>query len=160
MCKSLKERFWSRVEIPRKPDGSLDHNACWLWNGNDVDRDGYGRISDGGEKKRAHRVALELSGIDPGIVVMHRCDEPRCCNPSHLLPNKTQTANMKDKVRKDRQAKGSRNGRAKLTEENVREIRRSVATGTTQAHLARQYDLDKSTISDIVRRRIWKHVSD
>jgi hypothetical protein len=55
--------------------------------------------------------------------------------------------------------RGSAHGRAKLTEDNVREIRQLYATGNySQLELGLRFGVSKHTISLIVRRKIWKHV--
>lgn len=84
-----------------------------------LDCDGYGsyQYMQQGRKKhhRIHRAVfayvhkIELSKDD---VIMHSCDNPACCNIKHLALG-THKDNCDDKVRKDRQAKGVRNGRYK-----------------------------------------------
>lgn len=60
----------------------------------------------------------------------------------------------------ERTARGERNGRAKLTEQDVRDIRRRYAAGDiTQVALAQEYSVSDVTISLIVRHEIWKHVA-
>lgn len=54
---------------------------------------------------------------------------------------------------------GERNGRAKLTEQDVRQIRElSAVQRVSYTKLARQFGVDKTSISDIIRRRSWSHV--
>lgn len=143
-------RFWSSVEKGCPLD-------CWEWRGW-TDKDGYGRFSIRGRKYGAHRVAFELTyGYRPPVV-MHRCDNPACCNPSHLAGG-TQRDNVADRDRKDRQAKGSRNGRSKLTEEQVRRIKRELRRGEMpQAELARRHGVHNTVIRDIERGKTWGHV--
>lgn len=67
---------------------------------------------------------------------------------------------MKDRVRKDRQAKGSNNGRAKLTEKEVKSIKWVLFWNyCSQAEIARRYWVSKSVIRDIKREKTWKHVN-
>lgn len=146
----IRRRFWDNVDV-RRP------NECWPWTGY-TDRDGYGRMSVSGRKRQAHRIAYRLKYRDRPPVVMHRCDNPPCCNPLHLKGG-TQGENVRDKVRKDRQAKGSANGRAKLTEDQVVEIKRLLRAGDiSQAEIARTFRISKSVIRDIRRGRTWRHV--
>lgn len=94
-------RFWSKVEVGANSD-------CWNWRGGSTGF-GYGRFRLGGELRSPHRIAFEMAnGSIPegpgyhGIVVMHRCDNPACCNPAHLS-----LGTMSDNVR-DMDAKGRR----------------------------------------------------
>ena len=67
---------------------------------------------------------------------------------------------MRDKVRKDRQAKSSSNGRAKLTEKEVKSIKWALFWNYwSYAEIARRYRVSKSVIRDIKRKKTWKHVN-
>ena len=96
-------RFHSKIARGSSTD-------CWLWNAC-VDQDGYGFFYLNKKKQRAHRFALQVSGVDipSDRVVMHSCDVTRCCNPDHLSVG-TPTENRLDCVRKGRHAKGDTNG--------------------------------------------------
>lgn len=51
---------------------------------------------------------------------------------------------MRDKTEKNRQAKGSDNGRAKLNEKEVAEIKRALLSGSvSQAELGRRYGVSR-----------------
>lgn len=56
-------------------------------------------------------------------------------------------------------AKGSRNNKAKLTDDAVRAIRRAYALGARQVDLAESYGVNQTTVSLIVRRKGWSHVA-
>lgn len=140
-------------------------DGCWLWTGakNGV-QDCYGRIqAEGGRGSRvlsAHHVAYELlvGQIPSGLCVLHHCDNPACVNPSHLFLG-TKGDNCRDRTRKGRQARGERDGNAKLTQEQVREIRaryqrNSRIFGTVA--LGRQYGVACGTIWSIVRGQAWR----
>lgn len=137
-------------------------SGCHIWVG-DMNDQGYGIIRVGTQKRRAHRIAWEaVNGpIPAGLVLMHSCDVPCCVNPDHLRPG-TQAENMQDMGRKGRArggARGERQGSAKLTEDNVREIRRQKGRSTS-ADLATRFNVDASNIRLIWRRKGWAHVSD
>jgi len=88
---TLAERF-VRYLTPGAPD------ACWEWQGT-INNRGYGKL----DRLYAHRFAYQQANgpIPPGLEVMHSCDNPPCCNPSHLSVG-THTDNMKDMARKGR----------------------------------------------------------
>ena len=174
---TLQERFWSKVDKSAGPDG------CWPWTAG-MFPSRYGVFRAPGLSQRAHRVAwvLVYGEIPKGACVLHRCDNPPCCNPAHLWIGSHQD-NVADKVRKGRQAKGDRNGsrlhpdkrargdrngsrlhpealrrgerhcRAKLTEAQVAEIRH--ASGTL-AMIASRFGVHLSTIHQIRSNRTWR----
>jgi len=75
---------------------------CWNWKGC-VEANGYAYTSLDGLKIYAHRMAFLVSGgtLIKGLVIMHLCDNPRCCNPSHLRQD-TYRANTHDAIFKGR----------------------------------------------------------
>jgi hypothetical protein len=121
-------RLWLKV-IMRGPDD------CWEWRGC-KGGGGYGQFGLNGKSHGAHRVVYRVYyGVDPGeLDVCHTCDNPGCCNPEHLFLG-THTDNMRDCVKKGRNPKtrGARHHKAKLTDENVCEIRASNETGVALA---------------------------
>lgn len=71
----------------------------------------------------------------------------------------TPKENQRDRVKHGTHTEGTRNGRAKLTEEQVREIRRLYAAGgISQSKLGKRYGVGQDIISGIVRRATWKCV--
>ena len=99
---SLQERFDAKW--------LLASNGCWEWVGC-IGVWGYGQISFMGKSKSAHRISWELykGEIPKGKLILHKCDNPACVNPSHLFIG-TWGDNMKDMVAKDRQANKFRRG--------------------------------------------------
>lgn len=147
---ALGERFWVKT-IPEPNSG------CWLWMAA-RNYQGYGQFKVAGHQVQAHRVALRLSGVAVGDddKVLHRCDTPPCVNPDHLWIG-TCAANAADMVAKGRQAKGERNAKAKLTQDEVNEIRTRYSEGAiTQAALSREYEVSDVMISYIVHGKNWR----
>lgn len=111
----------------------------------------------------AHRVAWELAyGTPPGdLHVRHRCDNPPCQNPDHLELG-THLENMQDMVARKRYhvVVGSKHGKSKITEDDVREMRALYSSGLTQKALAKAYGVTQANVSLIVRREAWQHVED
>ena len=129
--------------------------ACIEWD-KAKDKAGYGVSWLNGKWIRAHRKAyIQNKGeIPDDLVVRHTCDNKACVNPDHLILG-THQDNSTDMVSRDRQAKGSLVGTAKLTEEIVVMIRS--LSGSSQ-QLAKFFDCSKTTIKDIRNTKIWKHV--
>jgi hypothetical protein len=107
----------------------------------------------------AHRYAYELvfGPIGGQLRVLHRCDDPSCVNPAHLFLG-TIAENNADRNAKNRQARGETNGRAKLSEKQVRRVRRLNAGGVGQERLARRFGVHPKTIFQIVHGRTWRYV--
>lgn len=107
---------------------------------------------------KASRIAYELAhGSPPRFTVCHTCDFPPCVRPDHLFDG-TQQDNADDMVRKGRSRKGVMHRNARLTEEQVREIRQRYMQGETQARLGQEFGLSHGSIGSIVRRENWVHV--
>lgn len=117
-----------------------------------------GRPENGGVVVMLHRwVFAEKMGIDvralPGSVhVRHTCDNPRCINPDHLIEG-TQQDNIQDCVTQQRHAHGERNGKARLTLEDVLKIRESTLS---IKELALKYSVAPRTIRDVINNVTWR----
>lgn len=165
--RSLEERtraFWANV---RRGEPS----ACWPWQAGTAHK-GYGharwpnaegRIQD----TNAQRVAWLLTNgpIPEGVFVLHRCDNPPCCNPAHLFLG-TNADNVQDMIAKgrgglqarpERAARGERVSVSKLTEAQVLEIRALYAAGVRRG-LARRFGVHRHSITNIVNGKTWRHV--
>jgi hypothetical protein len=159
----LTDRFWSKVK--KSEDG------CWIWCAF-RDKQGYGIFKVAGKTIGAHRVAYTLAygPIPSGLYVCHYCDNPSCVRPDHLWIG-TVDDNNNDKITKGRQARGmvpfskhperrargERNGSAKLTVEQVQEIRiRYTGARGQQKTLACEYNVSRSLISAITTGRLWR----
>lgn len=149
------KRFWNKVAI------TAQENLCWLWTGS-TRRRGYGVFNF----KRplnlmATRVAYFLHyKVDPlDKLVLHKCDNPKCCNPTHLFLGTTQdnTADMDEKGRRNSKV-GEAHWKVKVTAEMVKDIRSMAAAGESQKNLSVMYGIDASNISLIVSRKTWKHI--
>jgi hypothetical protein len=65
----------------------------------------------------------------------------------------------KEGLTKQGMPRGERHGRAKLTEDDVRAIRRRhAAGGISQQSLADEYGVKQTVVSQIIRRKRWAHV--
>ncbi len=144
-----EQRFWAKVKKgPR----------CWEWIGaltNNNKGMGYGRIASNGKYHLAHRLSYEMKygPIPDGLCVCHTCDNRKCVRPGHLFLG-TYKDNMVDCCAKGRLAKGSKAGKAKLTEQQVTVIRKDKRL---YKEIAKEYKVDRSIISKIKTRKIWKH---
>jgi hypothetical protein len=136
-----------------------DHDTgCWNWT-ESRDKKGYGRLTQTGGEVLAHRVSwvhFNKSPVPKGLHVMHKCDNPRCINPDHLMIG-TNADNQADKINKGRHRgpKGETNCKAKLTETDVLAI---LQDNRSHAAVGRTYGVSYSTVSEIRAGQTWKHV--
>tara|TARA_R110000868_G_scaffold228311_3_gene481337 strand:- start:136 stop:744 length:609 start_codon:yes stop_codon:yes gene_type:complete len=147
----------------------IKKDGCWGWSGV-IDKDGYGRMSYSSKlgSRRAHVASyLVYKGPVPnGILVCHSCDVRACTNPDHLWlgTEKQNTADMIEKGRRNNRNWpvhiGIQNVNAKLDDEKVKEIRRLLKVGVSQADLGRQFGVTKQTIAAIKLCQTWKHVEE
>lgn len=146
------ENFWKRTD---RTGGIL---ACWPWQ-RCTNRKGYGAVAWGGQHYGAHVLAFMLHHNlpRPNKQVCHSCDNPACCNPSHLFLG-TQADNEADKKRKGRSLVGSRNPSAKLTDAQAREIHQRRTSGEKLEPLASAFGVHPMVIVSIAKGRTWKHL--
>jgi hypothetical protein len=94
-------------------------------------------------------------------LIRHACDTPLCINPWHFDVG-DHVANMRDMVERRRSASGERNGRSRLTEASVRDIR-AFARDRNQrgdvASLAREFRVSVNTIRHILAGETWREAA-
>lgn len=151
--KTLAERFWAKVER-RGPD------ECWLWTGA-KQRGGYGHLSRGprgGGFISAPQAAWTLTYNGPFLPkshFRHICDNPPCCNPTHIVPG-TSKDNVADAVSRGRHAHGASSGTARLTEGDILVIR--AMRGMDQRKLAAHLGISQQHVSDLQTGKRWRHI--
>ena len=94
-----------------------------------------------------HRLSWEAHNAEPipdGMLVLHKCDNPKCFNPHHLFLG-TQTDNMRDKMNKSRG-----NHKFKLTPEQRVLIRHSTEDTNT---LSRRFGVTPTRIRQLKKRK-------
>jgi hypothetical protein len=133
--------------------------GCMEWQGA-INKDGYAACNAYGlfKSQALHREVHRLSTGQLPQVVMHKCDNTHCINPSHLLAG-TPEANLLDKLSKNRQAKGVANGRAKLTPENVKKIQELWSNKRhTYKEISAAFGISKATVWRVISGINWGHV--
>jgi len=150
-------RFFSSVSVSPNPA------ICWLWQGQRLLNEGgeYGRFWFDGRERRAHRFLYEaINGkLAEGLLVRHICDNPPCVNPAHLIAG-TPKDNTQDMFERGRgpKRKGERHPLARLTDDDVRQIRSLAAAGLPHLNIAASYGMSRQQIYKIVHRINWGHV--
>ena len=127
-----------------------DRNGCLIWQGA-TSHNGYGVTEFAGRQERTHRLMLEARDgppLDPRLLATHSCDNPRCCEPSHLKWATAQE-NQIEAVSRDRGPS------SKLTAAQAWSIAERLERGERNVDLAREYGVTAATISGI-RRGVTK----
>ncbi len=160
-----RARFESYVDRSAGPD------ACHPWTGGQC-TGGYGQISIKGRLELVHIVAWQFANdlikprymdldhechnravrtgtCQPGI-----CPHRLCCNAAHLAP-KTKAQHREDTA-DWYHPRGSAHGKARLNEEQVREIRRLLRDGSGSQHqIAQWYRVSDYVVSQIKLGKSW-----
>jgi hypothetical protein len=163
-----KSYLLSRIDVNEK-------TGCWDWKAY-KDKYGYGVWCTGSHQSntrryiKTHRLSYEIfkGSIPDGKLVCHTCDNRSCVNPDHLFCGDWND-NVQDMVSKGRNKiiinpmKGSKNGKSKLSENDINFIRSNhfsvnKITGLTTSKMACLFDVDRTTIQRIMARRGWRHV--
>lgn len=151
-----------RAQVYDKCIGTEDPQGCWTWIGTSGPH--YGHLTVMGRTVSSHKQAwiLERGPVLAGLVIRHTCHNKKCCNVAHMVLG-TAKDNYDDMIRAGRQNNphGSMFSQAKLTEDDVPEIRREYsAGGISQRALGAKYGVTQMVISRIVRGVGWKHVEE
>jgi len=129
----------------------VNENGCVLWTGN-RNRGGLAIIKVEGRGKLVAEALWEINKgeIPENMTVRHICDRGHegCVSPHHLYLGH----------KKQKKIKEPSDGNKKLTEDQVLEIRERREDFETREKLAEEFDVDVSTITDITKRRTWRHI--
>lgn len=142
--------YEAKVDRTAGPDSCHPWLAC-------KNQFGYGLFGHDGESLAARWAYKRFVGpLADDEVVRHTCDNRECQNQSHWIKG-SQRENILDAVSRNRQwqPKGAKNVKAKLTEDQVREIR---ASGADRGVLAARYGVTRATICSILLRKTWAHL--
>lgn len=153
--------LWKKVDV-------RGEDECWPWKGWTGDG-GYGRTEINDVAYYAHRVIFDL--VNPGVIelkapkvgskdggfLLHRCDNPICCNPKHLFVG-THDDNMKDKVAKGRAVKypGASGPRCKLTMDQARQARELRKQGRTVRELMKMFGISEASMKALLANRSYR----
>jgi hypothetical protein len=142
--KNTHQTFLDRIKV--------SESGCWEWQHNKDSR-GYGQISINGVHWKSHRYSYHYFKGDIGnLNVLHKCDNPSCCNPDHLFLG-NQSDNAIDMIKKGRTTV------AKTTPEKVLKIRDLFASGLKRKEIAEICEVSRRVVESILSNKSWTHVT-
>lgn len=139
----------------------VDSNGCWIVVGRKPDDKGYPRVYIKDKTYNAHRYVymqhIKVDSLPRDVFVLHKCDNRMCVNPEHMFLGSHED-NMRDMQIKNRQVRGSANGKSKLDEADIMLIRDWFYFKIkTQKELAEMFGVSQRQINIIVNRKQWRH---
>ncbi len=139
---------------------TYESDECLLWPYTVVGK-GYGSLWWEGKIVGAHRLLCALAhGPVPGDgrwEAAHRCGVRICMNKRHIRWARP-VENAADKIAHRTDNKGVKHGLAKLTEDQVRDIREQRKSATLES-LAQRFNVSQTTIHRVTRGDGWVHVT-
>jgi hypothetical protein len=155
------EKFWTLVnKRGPTPRHCQEIGECWLWTGA-VYLDGYGCVpSTLFGTRKAHKVAAIVSNIVENAsdyMVLHRCDNPPCCNPKHLYRGDF-IDNLRDRCSRGRSPlRPGNEGKIQLLPKDVAVIRS--IENRTNSSVAKEFGVDPETIRRIRKLISWRGIA-
>ena len=134
-------------------------SGCWDWSGC-LYATGYGKITFQTKNWLAHRASYKIhkGDVPSDMLVCHTCDNRKCTNPDHLFIG-THKDNLSDMKNKGRSNRGQKNGRSKLTDEDVGSLKHmNRVRYFEQKELAKHFGINRSLVSMILGEKVWQHV--
>lgn len=140
---TLSLRFARKCAAPNQ-------DGCISWLGTKTSK-GYGILQTAGRASRkttAHRIAwvIAYGDLNPGQLVLHRCDNPSCVNAAHLFIGSPKE-NTEDMVCKGRHPWRDGTPWQKLNDHDVLMILAMRREGQTQQEVADSFGVSRPLIS-------------
>lgn len=166
--KESSTTFWKYATKEEKLNRLLENfnkhaikneTGCWGWKGGNAKK--YPSLYYDLKGISAHRASYMLfkGEIPDGMLILHSCDNTKCCRPSHLRYG-SQLDNVKDmydRGRKNDKVSEEASG-AKLKEVQVIEIKKILSQGVVMQKIADKFNVGLVTIFDIKHKKTWKHI--
>ena len=138
----------------------LIQDDCLIWPYT-LSAAGYGRLQINGQRYLTHALSCERrhGSRPPGMQSAHGpCHDRSCYNGNHLSW-KTPMENNHDRFRDGTVLWGEQITQSKLTEDDIRAIRKRRTAGESRVVIAREFGVHPEHIGDITSFRYWKNVT-
>jgi len=159
MVYTYKEPIENRRKGGKDIQYIINENNCWICisHAKQKHRRNYPVITRKNKLYRLSRYIYECENgdIPEKLFIMHKCDNPECINPNHLMAG-TPKENTQDMISKGRKPVGEDIANSKLKEEQVREIRKDIRSLN---EIAKAYNVSKKLILSIKQNKTWKHIN-
>jgi HNH endonuclease len=133
---------------------------CWNWQGSS-DGKGYGHLRFEGYDYRAPRLVWSIfhGPIPPGLIIRHKCDNPRCIREDHLELG-TYTDNSRDMYERGRAAStaGSLHGNTRITEDIASKILEASNKGNSDWTVGNLFGVSAHVVRNIATGETWGHI--
>jgi len=152
--------YYKKKSLSRKITFNVTESGCYEVTSHNCYSNGYFMFRLHGKKRYMHRHIFEecFGEIPEGMYICHKCDNKTCINPEHLELG-TPLKNAKDAVDRGLYPKGSQKYNAKLTENDVVQIKKMLKNGVKNIEITNYFDVHRDTVSHIKRGKTWKHVT-
>jgi hypothetical protein len=156
-----KDMPFGAGEIRVFETGEVWSRSAWRKAGTSINKNGYVVVQANGRRTTAHRLVLTaFSGPPkPGELARHLDGDPGHNDLGNLVWG-TGRENWDDARKHGTAQIGERHGLAKLTEDQVRQIRSTPRRYGSSRDLANEFGVSKTLIQKIRSGEIWKHVDD
>lgn len=159
---TMMNRFWAKVD---KTPGLGPEGDCWEWIGSYASH-GYGSFKGSNKTYSTHRLSWEQANnttAPSDMHVCHSCDNPRCCNPTHLWLG-TPKQNMEDMAKKGRHGNSGKYGEFcpshKFTEKEILEIRKALQSKQyTYEQIGEIYHISPAYLTKLAYGETWMYLN-
>lgn len=137
---------------------SYSSRDCLIWPFSKVH--GYGKVKINGSDVRVHRYVCARANGDPPspeYEAAHNCGNASCVNPAHIRWA-TPSENQQDRVVHGTDSRGVKHPLAKLSESEIKEIRRLDGKFSCP-QIAAKFGVTAASVSNIIRRKSWRHLT-
>jgi hypothetical protein len=138
----------------------VEDSECWIYEG-PKEKSGHAKVTFCDKKEYLQRISWKVfrGKIPHKLQVLHKCvGTPECWNPNHLYLGTTKD-NVDDRESQGRGGnhKGEMNGRSKLTEKDVLEIKTRLR-GMPVDQIANMYGISTCRVYHLRCRPSWNHL--
>lgn len=155
-----RRKYASAADAVQSNISPEPNTGCWLWAGPFMKETGYGRVGFDNREILAHRLSFEVhvGPVSADLMVCHTCDVPLCVNPQHLFLG-TCKDNMMDAASKQRTTLGERNAMARLSADEVVQIRAARSAGRSLRDIGDEFNVSEANVRAIAKRETWRHIA-